>query len=187
MALGLNLRTDSPLIKRATFSECVILLLFSRMRRPPLPRLKQATQREREAVAEFLGPDADKVPYWVALLRIHFQSPRLKETLMAAAGPVLRERIPRLAIRHMDYLVKWLKDHDPRIASLLSDEDLDDSVRKASHDVLDSTYEDEALDAGLMDDASAATEPNSEKSTMKVRLPSIYTLDCLGHFPQASA
>jgi hypothetical protein len=144
------------------------------------------SKREREIVDEFLGPDSGKLRDWVTLLRSHFHTSRLKSTLLAAAGPNLRQRIPRIAMRHMDYLIKWLKINDPRFGGLLGEHTPDDWQQPPPTDLRDLTFEDPANHAELADYVLAPMGANPEVSPVKGRLPSIYTLDCMGHFPRGS-
>jgi hypothetical protein len=86
----------------------------------PIGHRTEASQKECEEVEAQLGADRDMIPIWKERLRMCAGRTPLKQWLMMVVGLESRLRMPRLAKRHLDLLVKWARDHVPHIRSLLS-------------------------------------------------------------------
>jgi hypothetical protein len=80
----------------------------------------QTSQNECEEVEALLGADRDMIPIWKERLRMCAGRTPLKQWLMMVVGLEYRLQIPRLAKRHLDLLVKWVREHVPHIRTLLS-------------------------------------------------------------------
>jgi hypothetical protein len=91
-----------------------------------LQDMSASNQSKTEAaeVYELLGSDKEKVTAWMAILRAHFRSKNVKHLLLEGLSPSLRLKVPRLMQRHLPLLIKWLRDHDPVIAALLSEKEV---------------------------------------------------------------
>jgi hypothetical protein len=79
-----------------------------------------ASEKEMEAVEAALGADLPMIPIWKEQLRMYSRRTPLKQWLLEIVGMQNRLLIPRLAKRHLDLLVKWVRDNIPRFKSVLS-------------------------------------------------------------------
>jgi hypothetical protein len=79
-----------------------------------------ASQKEMEEVEAAIGADLPMIPIWKEQLRMYSGRTPLKQWLLEIVGMQTRLLIPRLAKRHLDLLVKWVRDNIPRFKSILS-------------------------------------------------------------------
>jgi hypothetical protein len=73
-----------------------------------------------EEVEAAIGADLPMIPIWKAQLRMYSGRTPLKQWLLEIVGLQNRLLIPRLAKRHLDLLVKWVRDNILRFKSVLS-------------------------------------------------------------------
>jgi hypothetical protein len=74
---------------------------------------------EQREVDDWLGADKQIVNQCKRCLKEYYHVSKLKETLIKQASEELRLRIPRIALRHLPCLTKWLILHDPVTRSIL--------------------------------------------------------------------
>jgi hypothetical protein len=90
-------------------------------------RRTEASRKECEEVEALLGTDSAMISIWKDRLRMYAGPTPLKQWLIMAVGLEYRLRIPRLAKRHLDLLVKWVRYHVPQFKKLLSYGDYEQS------------------------------------------------------------
>jgi hypothetical protein len=86
------------------------------------------TQSGLHEVDAYLGEDKQKVSLWKANAFAALQTKSLRRAITNRLNPTAIERIPRVARRHLDCLLKFVRENDSHFKSILDGDYSSDCV-----------------------------------------------------------